>query len=282
VVAQSVIKRENGTWSLFKDGKKISPSYDTIYDFDPTGKVCLGCHKRRTQLPNKLIKVFTTSYSCNYLNNKGTRLQIKMPGNDTCSVFGLTKSSVASKNEPEAFAVSVNNRRYLVSKDFRQLTFKGHHDIHGSGVSGFYIAEELNDAETPFTGIISNQETVIVPFKYSSIKVNTEDSLIIACSAGVRANADDELLNYKGQRLYAFKKHIEQATKLFAVLKVFEPQEGYYIYNFTTKQEMPLPAEEVKLYRDQQILIRIKRDWYLYDIVTAKKSLFKTVKDEKN
>jgi hypothetical protein len=281
--SQPVIKRgESGGWILSSNGKKISGTYDTIYDFDKSGKVCMGCFKRRTQLPNKLIKVYSTTYSCNYLNNKGVRLQIKTPSNDTCSVFGLTKTSVTDKDADELFPVSVSNRRYLVNRDFRQLTFGGHNDIHGSGFDGLYIAEELNASETPMSGVINSNEITVIPLKYSTVKVNTDDSLIIGCTAGVKINGEDDIFSVKGQRRSSFRKHIHLATRSFAVLKLFEPEEKFFVYNFNTQVESPLAADEVKLYRDQNIMIRLKRDWYLYDIVTEKKSFFKSSKDEKN
>jgi hypothetical protein len=280
--SQTFVKPDKGQWALFREGKKISGSYDTIFDFDASGKVCIGCFRRRTQLPNKLIKVYTTSWSCNYLNAAGQRLRIKVPGNDSCSVFGLSKNSVAAKNASDLFPVTVSNKRYLVSRDFAQLTFKGLNDVNGSGYDGLYIAEQLNEAETPLTGVINTREATVIPFRYSSIGFNTADSLIIACSAGLRQNSEDEVFNYSGKKVYGSRRHIDIMTKQYAVLQVFEPEEKYFIHNLSSGTETPLEADELKHYRDQLLLVRQKRDWYLYDALTGKKSFFKSAKDEKN
>ena len=46
----------------------IPAVYDTIFNFDSTGQVCMACYKVKSASASKFIKVMTTTYVCRYLN----------------------------------------------------------------------------------------------------------------------------------------------------------------------------------------------------------------------
>jgi hypothetical protein len=264
--------KENNKWGIRENETVIIPAvYDTVFDFDATGQVCLACFKTKGTTANKFIKIFTTTYACNYLNKKNERLKIRN-GRDTCTVFSLGKQTINQYSDLlPTFVVSAKGKKNLVSKNFKQLTRRGYHEISTSAVPEFYIAREEAESEIVFTGVINAAEDEIVPYQYSGIVFNTSDSLIIACSAGVRPNADDDIYNYSGKRIESYHRHVELATRNFIVHKLFEPKEHYVIYNIKSREEINLAADEVLHSNHDEILVRIKNDWYLYDLNTNTK-----------
>ena len=275
---QSAAFKENSKWGIKENGTVIiTPVYDTIFNFDSTGKVCLACHRTKSASANKFIKVFTTTYSCNYLNKKNERLVIRNTANDTFGVFPLSKNTVKLyNNNGPFFTVTSKNKKHIVYKNFQQLTFKGYHDITLSDDPKFYLTSIMNEGDIVVAGLTNEREEEVIPHHYSTVKLNTSDSLIIACSAGVRVSAEDEIFDYTGKKIMGTMRHIHLATKHFLVHKFFEPKEYYVLYNLQTKEEKTLNADEVRFYEHDEILIRIKNDWYIYDLNTNQKKPLKT------
>jgi hypothetical protein len=278
LVGQTTPFQENSKWGIKENHKTIvDPIYDTIFNFDSTGKVCLACYRTKTASASKFIKMMVTTYYCNYLNRKQKRLSIKTETNDTCTVFSYGKKAVKQYlNNSPYFVVSVKNKKYLLEKrDFKQLTFKGYHDINISPDPEFYITQSINPADVIVTGLINTREEEIIPYNYSTIKINPKDSVIIACSASVRNNAEDDIFNYKGKKTMGSRRHIDMATKNFLIHKIYEPREYYILYNVTTKAEKELDADEVHFAEHDNILVKIKDDWYTYDMNSNEKKLVK-------
>lgn len=253
----------------------IRPIYDTIFNFDSTGAVCLACYKSKSASANKFIKVTTTSYACNYLNKKNERLVIRNVANDTFSVFSINKSTLKnySGNSPY-FVVTSKGKKHLLYKNFQQITFKGYHDISFSPDKKFYFTSFMNEGDIVLAGLTNEREEEVIPHQYSILKMNTGDSLVIACSAGVRINAEDEIFDYNGKKIIGTFRHIDLATKHFLIHKIFEPKEYYILYNISTKEEKTLNADELKIHDHDEILIRQKNDWYIYDLNTNLKKPF--------
>jgi hypothetical protein len=273
LLSQTVPFRENSKWGIKEnDVIVVPPRYDTVFNFDSQGKVCMGCFKIKTASANKFIKVVSTSYSCNYLNKENKRLRIRMEGNDTNSVFSLGKTTLKLYNDnPDLFIVTAKNKKHVVRKDFTQVTFNGYHDISLSPDPAFYITQLMEESETVFTGLINTKEELVIPYQYSGIKINTFDSLIIACSAGVRDNANDDIYDYKGKVKQSYHRHVDLATRHFIVHKLYDPNEHYIIYNIKTREEKILQADEVQFSTRDEILIRLKHDWYIYNMNTHEK-----------
>lgn len=221
---------------------------------------------------NKFIKVYTKTYLCNYLNPNGKFLTIKTSGGDTSSVFTLHKYTVKQFQENKNyFAVSIKNKKYLVDRDFNQVTVNGYHDINFCAEPSFLVTRITNDGATIYAGLINFKEEQIIPYLYSDIKVNAVDSIIIACSGNVRPNSEDDLFDYIGKKTGAYRKHIDLATKNFVVHKLYDPKEYFVIYNVETKEEKTLFADEALLRNDEELLIRIKNDWYIYNLLKGEK-----------
>lgn len=274
--SQSHAFKENGKWGIKENETiEITPVYDTIFGFDSTAKVCLACFKIRTASASKFIKMMNTVYSCNYLNKKNERLFIRTEKNDTCSVFSLSKSSLHYLRNQSLFTVAIKTKKYLLDKNFKQYTYTGYYDISLSDEKEFYVTQILNEWDMVVTGVINTQEREIIPYKYSHIKVNPSDSLIIACSAGIGNSSEDDVYTYDGKKKESSRRHIDMATKHFLIHKIFEPKEYYIIYNIATKEEKQLIADEVKFFMNDEILLRQKNDWYLYDLNTHQKKPYK-------
>ncbi len=276
--AQTQSFRENGKWGM-KEGQTIliKAAYDTIFGFDSTSRVCMACFKTKTASASKFIKMTTTSYACNYLNKKGEHLSIRNTANDTFSVFSLGKNSARQyQANNNTFVAVVKNKKYLIGKDFRQLTFKGYYDIAFTSEKKFYVTQTLNEWDVVVTGLVDQEEREVIPYAYSNIKVNPNDSLIIACSAGIGSAGEDDIFDYEGKKKTSSRRHIDMATKNFLIHKIFEPKEYYIIYNLTSKEEKQLSADEVKFYDHDNVLVRIKNDWFIYELSTQQKKPYKS------
>jgi hypothetical protein len=270
--AQKTTFRENGKWGITEGGKVIIPAtYDTIFNFDSTGKVCLACSRSKGVSSSKFIKVTSTNWTCNYLNAHNDKLRSKTTTNDTCTVFSLSKNSVKQYNNMSRdLVVSLKGEKHVVGKDFRQKTFRGYREISAAPDPSFYIAEILDEVENVRTGLVDLQEKEIVPFRYTNIKMNTADSLIIACAAGTGSTADD-IYTYDGKRKASYSRHVDLATKKFIVHKMYEPKEHYVIFNIETKEEKTLSADEVNVSDSEHLTIKVKGDLFLYDMRTNQK-----------
>lgn len=276
-VSQTITFRENNKWGIKeKESILIQPVYDTIFNFDSTGKVCLACFRTKSASANKFIKVTTTTYACNYLDKKSERLIIRNVANDTFSVFALNKNVLKqySGNEP-FFTVTTKGKKHILYKNFQQLTFKGYHEISMSPEKKFYMTSIINEGDIVLAGITNEREEELIPHQYSIVKINTNDSLIIACSAGVRVGAEDEVFDYNGKKIIGTHRHIDMATKHFLIHKIYEPKEYYILYNINTKEEKNLNADEIKFYEHDEILIHQKSEWYIYDLNTNLKKPLK-------
>jgi hypothetical protein len=273
VSAQASTFRENGKWGI-KDAQQVivAPVYDTIHGIDSTNTICLACYKTKAASANKFIKVMVTTYSCNYLNRQGEKLYVKTTNNDTCSVFSLAKNSVKQfQGSSPFFVASVKGKKFLLTKDFVQHTFKEYNEIYLSQDPSFYITQVMNEAEVLMTGLINTKEELIVPYQYSEIKVNPIDSLIIACGAGVGSGNNDDVFTFDGKKKETSTRHIHQATKNFLIHKIFEPKEQFLIWNIKTREEKALLADEVLPYQGDEVLVKIKNDWYVYDLNSHQK-----------
>jgi catabolite regulation protein CreA len=129
----------------------------------------------------------------------------------------------------------------------------------------------MDESETVLSGLVDVREKEVTPCLYSHIRINPVDSLIMCCSAGVRENSDDDIFNYEGKKIGSYRRHVEMATKKFIIHRIFEPKEHFLIYNIETKTEKNLQASEVHFFENDEILIRIKDDWYVYDLLTDHK-----------
>jgi hypothetical protein len=277
VPAQTEVFKENNKWGI-KDKEKviIKPSYDTAFNFDPGGKVCLVCNKAKSVPNNRFIKMTTVSYNCNYLDKTGKRLMVMPSGVDSaCSVFSLTKEAVKQYQEdPKYIIATIKNRKFLVTKDFKEITFKEYSDLHLTDDPNFIIGEIKTEGNVILKGLIDLNEKEIIPFQYTNIKFNRRDSLIIACSAGLGMTRDDDIYTYEGKKIDSYRRHIDFATKHFIIHKIFEPKEYYLIYNLQNKEEKIVYSEEASILQGEELLMRNEDHWFTYDMNTNKKKAY--------
>ncbi|MCE3228785.1 MAG: hypothetical protein K0S32_3336 [Bacteroidetes bacterium] len=268
----------------FKDGKKwgikenektlIAPFYDTIFNFDAAGKVCLACHKAKPVNNNRFIKLTGPTYNCNYLNKKGERLIITNAIGDTASVFALGKNAVKQYQEdPKYIIAGIKDKKYLTDKNFKQITAKDYTEIYFTDHPEFIMAEIKTEGNMILKGLLDLNEKEIIPFLYSNIKI-LPDSIIVACSAGVGVNREDDIYNYAGKKLDSYRRHIDLVTKDYVIHKIFEPKEYYIIYNTKTKEEKMVYAEQAQLYEGEELLMANDDHWFTYNMATGKKKSY--------
>lgn len=273
---QTQVFKEANKWGIKKkDSVVIKPVFDTIFNFDTTGRVCLACFKQKSVSQNRFIRTPNLTFKCNYLNKKGERLIIKPENADTISVFSLLKVSVKQYTENNSyFIVAIKNNKFLVNKNFKQVTTKPYSEIYYTSSPEFFMAEIVTEGNVILKGLIDKDEKEIIPFNYSNIKINNRDSLIVGCSAGIGFNREDDIYNCNGKKLDSYKRHIDMAIKDYVIHKIFEPKEYYIIYNTKTKEENIVYSQEIQLYTSEELLMRNDDHWFTYNLVTHKKKSF--------
>ncbi len=274
---QTTSFKENLKWGIKENEKVIiKPVYDTVFNFDNSGKVCLACFKAKAPSANKFIKTVTVTYSCNYLNKAGEKLKIKTDETDTCTVFALGKTTIKQYNEdPNYFIVSSKNKKYLIGKNFSQSITKGYNEIYLTSEPKFIITEIKNEENIVYTGLIDLKGDEVIPFQYSGVKVNNKDSVIVGCSAGIGVNGDDDIYDYSGKKLASYKRHIDMATKNFVIYKIFYPKEYYILLNLKNKEETIFSADEVVPYEKDEVLLRTKNEWFVFNLASKKRKPYK-------
>lgn len=275
--SQTLPFKENLKWGIKENEKVIiKPVYDTVFNFDNSGKVCLACFKAKAPSANKFIKTVSVTYSCNYLNKLGEKLKIKTDDADTCTVFALGKTTIKQYTENLSyFIVSSKSKKYLIGKDFGQPIAKGYNEIYLTSEPGFVITEIKSEANIVYTGLIDLKGDEVIPFQYSGIKVNNKDSIIVGCSAGIGINGDDDIFDYNGKKLASYKRHIDMATKNFVIYKIFEPKEYYILLNLKNKEETIFNADEVTPFEKDEVLLRTKNDWFVFNLASKQRKLYK-------
>lgn len=275
-ISQTHVFKEVNKWGIKENESVIiKPVYDTIFNFDSTGRVCLACFKQKTVSANRFIKTPNIIYRCNYLNKKGGHLTIKPENSDTTSIFTLLKVSVKQYNENDTyFIAAIKNIKYLIDKDFKQVTAKPYTEIYYTIDPGFFMAEIVTEGNVILKGLIDQNEKEIIPFNYSNIKINPRDSLIVGCSAGIGFNREDDIYSCEGKKIDSYHRHIDMALKGYVIHKIFEPKEYYIIYNIQTKEENIVYAEEARIYTEEELLMRNDDHWFTYNLITHKKKSF--------
>jgi hypothetical protein len=274
MISQTTLFKDNTKWGI-KQAETIvvKPIFDTVFNFDSSGRVCMACYKLKVASANKFIKTLTTVYSCNYLNKKAERLVIKTTDADTCSVFSLTKNAERQLNEyANYFIVSSKSKKYLVEKNFNQPIYNGYHEIYLTPEPSFIVTENKTDEGELLTGLINFKEEQIIPLSYSSIKVNHKDSLIVVCGAG---GSSDEIFDYAGKRIASYSRHVDLATKKFVIHKIYVPKEHYICLNFKTKEENEFTADELLPLNSEEVLMRVKKNWFIYNLESRTKTAYK-------
>ncbi|MBS1652701.1 MAG: hypothetical protein JSU07_11900 [Bacteroidetes bacterium] len=249
--------------------------YDSVV-VNKNANVCMACVLVKTQTNNKFMKVFTSVYKCNYINDKSEILTIKNANGDTCSIFSLGNKPQADINASDSmFVATVKNEKFTVKNNFEQLTFFPYHDISFTTWQGVLKVGVKTEAGNVIYGLVKLNNDILLQPQYSNIKINAKDSLIIICNSQKGPNSEDDLLNFKFEKVFSIRKHIELCTKNFIVFKIFEPVEKYVIYNISSKTEKELNAENISNYLGDIILIKQNNQLFEYNLNTNTQTKYK-------
>ncbi len=261
------IKNNNNKWSCTKNGEVIIPPiYDTILPFDKSKNICMACVKTQKPNTNKFIKMNNTVLMCKYLNQKNEHLIIKIK-NDTCNYFNYNKSAFENYTKhPEYISVSAKDKKYIVDKAFKQITFTGFDEIQPTAIKNYFVVQKKTIGSSYLEGVIDMNEKIVVPIEYASVTSNPYDSLFIACTGQLQIMGNDYVFDYNGSKIHSANKHIENATKNFLIHKVHNPTDHYIVYNIQSKKEKAIYADEITYLGNDSLKIKIKSKEYNCDM----------------
>jgi len=267
--AQYALFKKNNKWGATNNGAEfIEPIYDTILPFDSIKKICMVCVKTEKPATNKFIKMNNKIILCKYINHKKENLVLKIK-NDTCTYFNYNKNVFNYyTNNKDYIVVSARDKKYIVTNQFQQISFTGYDEIIPLSITNHFLIETKTVGSAYLNGVMDATEKIIVPMEYTHIKSNPFDTLFIGCTAQIRVNGEDDVLDITGKKVHTFHRHIDNATKNFIIHKIFEPHEYYVIYDLATKKERIVEAEDITYLGNDVVNIKYKGKFY-------KSSLFK-------
>jgi hypothetical protein len=266
----------NKKWG-FKQGEAviIEPEYDSIYGFDPSGQICLvGNIDPLRKSVNSLTREVKIPYTFRYINSKNERLYFKAPNAlDSSSEATPSKYSGALyRIEGDLIIACISGKKVLATKKGKQLSSEGYESIHFTKVPGFLLFElKDNSSSASFFGIMDNEAKRIIPPSYSKISFNIYDSLIYCCTAGIRFNGNDDIYNYKGEKIHTSSRHIQCAGKNFVVYRMFASENSYVILDIKQNKEHTIKAEYI-YYLKNDVTALLDDDWFFYDLRTDKRT----------
>jgi hypothetical protein len=276
--------KSQGKWG-FKKGETtiIDPQYDSVFGFDPKGKICLvGNIDPLKRSVNSLTKEVKIAYAFRYINDKNERLYFKAPnGLDSTSEATPTKYAGALyKTDGDLIIACVSGKKILATKKGKQISRDGYDNIIYTKVPGFLLCE--NKSGRSLFGLMTTEAEIIIPPVYSKISFNTDDSLIYCCTAGSKFNGMDDIYDYKGKKIHSSNKHIQGVSKNYYIYKLYASENSFIVYDVKENKERNLKAEYIYYLKDDKAAL-LDDDWFFYDLKTDKrtpmdKSLIKYMK----
>lgn len=266
--------KQNGKWG-FKKGEAvlIEAQYDTTFGFDPTNKICLvGKVNASKRSINPLTKELKIEYTYSYINPKNEKIYIVKSNTDSTNEVSITKQTPAAYlNKNHAFAANVGGKKYLISKNGKTLINAAYDNINFTKVPNFYITEtkDTKSGQT-YIGLLEESGSYLIQPFYSKVSINSADSVIYCCTAGVKYNGSDDVYNYKGNKIHSSAKHIHTASKKHIVYKLFESENSFIVHDLHSGKEKPLNAEWI-YYLKNEFLVILDGEWYFYDMNTEKR-----------
>lgn len=282
--AQNIVafRNEDKKWG-FKKGDEIiiEPQYDSTFGFDATQKIALVANLNpKKNFINPLTRELKKVYDFYYITDKNKKLFIILADKKTV-VMELPNQQKLQKDYLQNlnyFKIYNDGKYYLFSKSGEQIS-GGFDNIYFTNHASFFITETKDKSGTIFLGLIDDNGKSIVPSSYSSISVNINDSLIVCCTAGIKASGNDDVYNYKGEKKMSYGRHIDYVTKEFIAFKIYEPVITFIIQYLNIKEdnmkhERILKCEKVQYLGGDELLYKQGKNWYLYTILTEKKVNF--------
>lgn len=172
------------------------------------------------------------------------------------------------------FKVLFQDKVYLFSHTGKQLS-EGYDNITESKLKHFYYTENYitkNEKNYITKGLIDTNNLVIVPCKYKSVSINTEDTLIYCCSAVFDNLKNDDVYSKNGKLKHISSNHIEFASNNYLITKIYTPKIHFIQEEINTKLVTKLDAQSFQYLKDNLSLIVYNNDWYIYNLVNHKKT----------
>lgn len=196
------------------------------------------------------------------------------PSSDSTSVFPAQQElSCGYLSASPVFKVLYGQKVWLFNKQGRQLS-AGFDDIYAAGTDQrFFITETYSEWDKEMVrvkGLIDTSGHTIVNGEKKHIRINTEDSVVYACSAIFNRRLSDDVFDYKGTLVYSNKHHIEFAAKDLYVYVLYEPKELFVVAS-KTKDLYSIEGQHFYNLKHKKALIIDKESWVLVNLQTGKK-----------
>lgn len=272
--AQFQVTKSNKKLGIAYNGIQIVPNnYDSLVGFN--SNICMVCVNKLMPSTNKFIRALVPTLVCNYFNQNGQRLIMKVNDKDTTSCFALSRHAKEDLTALGAlFKVYYNQKKYLVDFNFVQKTFKPYDNVFPLGVLNYYIIEKKLNGISVF-GLVDNNEQIIIEPVYANIKLNPYDTTIVACVAGLIGSSADDVFNWKGIKLMSFNRHVEFIDKYFSAFKVYQPKEYFIVSNNATKKETQLKVEAIMPFDSTCVLTLEDEKWFKINLKNSEKKFYK-------
>lgn len=272
--AQFLVTKSNKKIGVTFNGKQIIPnSFDSIVGFN--SKICMVCVNKPMPSSNKFIRTLVPTMVCNYYNQRGDRLVLKVNEKDTTSCFALSKNASDDLTKlGEMFKVYYNQKKYLVDLNFTQKTFKPYDNVFPLDVFNYYIIEKKSNGMSVF-GLVDSKEQVIIEPVYANLKLNLFDTTIVACVAGLIGSSSDDVFDLNGTKLKSFNRHVEFIDKYYSAFKIYQPKEYFIVSNNITKKETQLKVDAVMPFDSLSVLTLEDEKWFKFNLKNNEKKFYK-------
>jgi len=279
--AQNITSYRDDTkkWGFKKDGQVfIEAQYDSVFGFDPTQKIALVSNLNpKKNFINPLTRELKKAYDYFYITTDNKKICLHM-GDKTVTEFpNQQKLQKEYHQDLNFFQVFYDGKFYLMNKNGTQVTATGFEHIYFTPEPAFFITETKDKNGQTYLGLINGLGKIIIQSTYSGITVNTKDSLIICCTAGIKYNGSDDVYNYKGEKVTSNGRHIDYATKSYIMFKIYDPVIAYIIHlnqQESEEKEKTIKCDKVHYLEGDEIAIKQGKDWYLYNVKSDKKANF--------
>lgn len=210
-----------------------------------------------------------------FIKRNNVMLSLKLqPSTDSISVFPAQQElSGDYLSASPVFKVLYGQKVWLFNKQGKQLS-AGFDDIYAAATDHrFFITETYSEWDKEMVrvkGLIDTSGRTIVNCEKKHIRINTEDSVVYACSAIFNRRLSDDVFDYKGTLVYSNKHHIEFAAKDLYVYVLYEPKELFVVAN-KAKDLYSIEGQHFYDLKHKKALIVDKDSWVLVNLQTGKK-----------
>lgn len=210
-----------------------------------------------------------------FIRRNNSRLTLKLPSSaDSLSVFPAQQElSLDYLSASTVFKVLYERKVWLFNKQGKQLSGGYDNLFPAGGDARFFVTETYGEWDKEVVrvkGLIDTSGHIIVGCEKKHVRINTEDSVIYACSAIFNKRLSDEVFDYAGTLIYSNKHHIEFAAKDLYVYKLYEPKELFMVAN-RAKDLYGIEGQSFYNLNHKKALIVDRDTWLVVNLQTGKK-----------